>query len=181
MFNIYLGIYIIAAILIIAGGSFKVYSAGQVIGALLFLAGSIAVFVIFGTKWFGEASGIFSKTPVSWPPINNTCPDYLVYYGRKAADGSTEDTCIDTIGVSKNGALKVFPKGKSATDIPTDNDYYFPLATKSSDPVAKKAELCQRAIQFGLTWEGITNGESCVTPAGPVAPGGGGANGCPAK
>jgi hypothetical protein len=30
---------------------------------------------------------------------------------------------------------------------------------------------------MGLTWEGITNGESCVTPAGPVAPGAGGNSG----
>ena len=30
---------------------------------------------------------------------------------------------------------------------------------------------------MGLTWEGITNGESCITPAGPVAPGGGGNGG----
>jgi hypothetical protein len=181
MFNIYLGIYIIAAILIIAGGSFKVYNSGQIIGTILFFAGAIAVFVIFGIRWFGDASGIFSKTPVSWPPINNTCPDYLVYYGRKMPDGSSQDTCIDTIGVSKNGALKIFPKGKNPSDIPTDNDYYFSLATKSSDPVQRKAELCQRAISFGLTWEGITNGESCVTPAGPVAPSGGGSGGCPAQ
>jgi hypothetical protein len=181
MFNIYLGIYIIVAILVIAGGSFKLYGSNQVLAAILFFVGSLVIFIIYGTKWFGESSGIFSKTPVSWPPINNTCPDYLVYYGRKMADGSSQDSCIDTIGVSKNGALKVFPKGKNPSDIPTDNDYYFSLATKSSDPAGRRAELCQRAISLGLTWEGITNGESCITPAGPVAPSTPGGSGCPAQ
>lgn len=177
MFNIYLGIFIIIAIAVIAGGSFKLFNGSMTIGAIIFFAGALAVFIVFGTNWFKSGS-IFSKTPVPWPTTINTCPDYLVYYGRKMTDGSSQDSCIDTIGVSKNGALKVFPK---STDAPSGDEYYFSLVTKSSDSAAKNAELCQRAITFGLTWEGITNGESCVTPAGPVAPGGGAGGGgnCP--
>ena len=110
---------------------------------------------------------MLSKTPVSWPPIINKCPDYLVNYGRNTPDG-VQDTCIDMIGVSKNRSLDIFPKGSH----PTDDKYYFPLTTKSSDPVARQAELCKRAISYGLTWEGITNGESCLTSDGPVAPSG---------
>ena len=182
MFNIYLGIYIVAAILIIAGGTLRIYGNEQTMSAILFFLGALAVFIIFGIKWFGADGSLFSKTPVSWPPMINTCPDYLVYYGRKMPDGTTQDSCIDTIGVSKNGALKRFPKSQKDSDIPTSEEFYFSLATKSSAPAAKRAELCQRAISFGLTWEGITNGESCVTPAGPVAPSGGGGSGdCPAQ
>jgi hypothetical protein len=95
-------------------------------------------------------------------------------------DGSTQQTCIDTIGVSRNGALKIFPKDGAA---PLTNDFYFSLSTTSSDPVKKNQELCQKAITAGLTWEGITNGESCITPSGPVAPSGGGGSGsnCPSN
>jgi hypothetical protein len=181
MFNIYLGIYIIVAIFAVGGGTFTLYKMNQSIAALLFFVASILIFITYGLKWFSKGSP-FSKTPVSWPTTINTCPDYLVYYGRVMPDGSKQDTCIDTIGVSKNGALKVFPS--SGTE-PTDNSYYFSLATKSSDPAAKNAELCQNAIAMGLTWEGITNGESCITPAGPVAPSGGGSGGssgnCPSN
>ena len=175
MFNIYLGIYIVLAILVIAGGAFKLMGSGQTLGGILFLIGALAVFIVFGLKWFGKNS-LFSETPVSWPTSINTCPDYLVYYGRKMADGSTQDACIDTIGVSRNGSIKVFPKGG---DEPTSDDYYFSLVTKSSDGAKKNAELCQRTIAAGLTWEGISNGESCITPSGPVAPGGSN-SGCPA-
>jgi hypothetical protein len=94
-------------------------------------------------------------------------------------DGTTQGSCIDLIGVSKNGSLKIFPK--DANPAPTAADYYFSLQTQSNDPSAKNAELCQRAIAFGLTWEGITNGESCITPSGPVGPGGNGGNNCPSK
>jgi len=179
MFNIYLGIYIVVAIAVIAGGTFKLMGGGQTLGGILFLIGVLAVFIVYGIKWFGQSGALFSETPVSWPTTIYTCPDYLVYYGRKMADGTTQDSCIDTIGISKNGSLKVFPKG---VDIPTTDEYYFGLSTKSSDPAAKNAELCQRTITYGLTWEGISNGESCISPSGPVAPGGGGSGGgCPAQ
>lgn len=181
MFNIYLGIYIVVAIIVIAGGTFKLTSGGQILGGILFFIGVLAIFIVYGIKWFGQSGALFSETPVSWPTTINTCPDYLVYYGRKMADGSTQDSCIDTIGVSKNGSLKVFPKD---AEPPSTDEYYFGLATKSSDPAAKNSELCQRTITSGLTWEGISNGESCISPSGPVAPnGGGGSNGggCPAQ
>ena len=165
MFNIYLGIFIITAIFVIAGGSYKLVGLTYTLSAVIFFIGSLGIFIIFGAKWFSPNS-IFAKTPVSWPTMTNTCPDYLIYYGRKTSNG-IQDTCIDTIGVSKNGALKLFPKGKE----PSAGDYYFPLATKSSDPAARNQELCQRAMNCGLTWEGITNGESCISPDGEVTPG----------
>jgi hypothetical protein len=181
MFNIYLGIYIVAALLIGGGGTFKLYGMGQSIAAFLFFVGALALFIIYGMRWFGGQDSIFSKTPVSWPPTINTCPDYLMYYSRVMPDGTTQDACIDTIGVSKNGTLSIFPKDEVP---PQKDEFYFSLVTKSSDPEARKAELCQRAITYGLTWEGITNGESCVVPAAPTgssAAAGGVPAGCPTK
>ena len=184
MFNIYLGIYIVFAIFALAGGTYSVMKGGQTLGAILYAIGALVVLIVFGLKWFSPGS-VFSETPVPWPTTINTCPDYLTYYGRKMSDGTTQDSCIDLIGVSKNGALKVFPDVKKTSNVvPNSDDFYFSLATKSSDPSAKNQELCQRAIAMGLTWEGITNGESCITPSGPVAPSGGGGNGggnCPSQ
>jgi hypothetical protein len=181
MVNIYLGIYIIVAILVLAGGTYNLIKGKQTIGAILYFIGALTVLIVFGLKWFSPGS-LFSETPVPWPTTINTCPDYLVYYGRTMPDGTTQQSCIDTIGVSKNGALKMFPKDGSP---PSGNDYYFSLSTTSSDSASKNQELCQRAITMGLTWEGITNGESCITPSGPVAPSGGsgsgGGSGCPSQ
>ena len=181
MFNIVLGIYIIVAIVVLGGGAYQLQSSSQMVAAILFFLGALVLFIVFGIKWFGSSSSVFSSAPVSWPPTINTCPDYLVSYERTMPDGTSQDTCIDRLGVSKNGALKMFPADGVA---PASDDFYFSLASKRTDDAGRNQELCQRAIAAGLTWEGITNGESCITAAGPVAPigpaSGSGSAGCPA-
>ena len=89
------------------------------------------------------------------------------------------DMCIDMIGVSRNGGVTKFTNPTSPP--PHGDACYFPLKTASDEPTKKRAELCRRAMSLGLTWEGITNGESCLTPDG--KPAGAGASGtaeCPA-
>jgi hypothetical protein len=177
MFNIYLGIYIIVSLALIAGGTKKLYDIKQSVGAIIFLIGAVAICIIYGLRWFGANNSLFSKTPVAWPPTINTCPDYLTFYKRAKADGTVQDTCIDLIGVSTNGALKSFPPNSNT--IPSGDEFYFNVNTTSTDAAAKKNELCQRAITAGLTWEGITNGEGCVSSEGIVAPGASGTAACP--
>lgn len=159
MFNIYLIIYAIISIAVIVGGTFKIYGMNESVGALVFCIGSSAIFLLFGLRWFGASNSIFSKTPVRWPPTINSCPDYLTLYKRKLGNGTVQDTCVDLVGVSRNGNLKLFPK---EGDPPASDDYYFSLKTANSDAASRNSELCQRALSFGLTWEGITNGESCT-------------------
>ena len=177
MFNIYLGIYIVFAIVLIGGGTSVLFTSSRSISAVLFLGGALAIFSIFGIRWFGSDKSLFSQAPVSWPPVINTCPDYLMYYKRKRSDGSYEDTCVDKLGVSKNGSLKVIPGDGNIND--GNDEYFFSLTTKSSDSTKKKQELCMRAIQYGLTWEGITNGESCIGQNGNVEPPTPPSNNCP--
>lgn len=184
MFNIYMALFIVAAIFIIAGGTYKFYSSGQMIAAFFFFIGSLTIFIIYGIRWFSTSNSVFSKAPVAWPPMINTCPDYLTYY-KRMKKGKSSDTCVDLVGVSRNGYLKKFPKGSDEGGVePEDDAYYFDLTTTSTDPLAKGKELCQRAMTFGLTWEGITNGESCVSSDNGGGDSGGGSNpagGCPAK
>jgi len=179
MFNIYMGIFILVAVAVIAGGTYKVNELGMSAGAFLFFAGSLTIFIIYGIRWFAPNS-IFAQTPVSWPPTLNSCPDYLTFYGRTLPNGTKKNACVDMIGVSRNGSLKVFPRGGGPE--PVTDDYYFSLDTTASDPAGKNNELCQRAMSNGLTWEGITNGESCILPDGEVSKGTNGSStaGCPA-
>jgi hypothetical protein len=86
------------------------------------------------------------------------CPDYLVYY--KTA--TRRDTCVDLIGVNRSGgSLKSWTK-EDANNPPQDSAKYFPYVYKPGMTGDKLRELCNAAMQYGLTWEGITNGESCT-------------------
>jgi hypothetical protein len=179
--NLYLIVFIVLAVATIIGGSSQLYSMSQTYGAVLFFIGSLTLFIIYGLRWFG-ASPLFTPNPGSWPPIINTCPDYLTYYKRNVG-GVDKDTCIDMIGVSKDQTLlRPFPKDGS---VPDSDDYYFDISGFSSDAATKSNQMCQAALAKKLTWEGVTNGESCVTAAQPSggsggAGGTGGSGGCPA-
>jgi hypothetical protein len=177
-FNIYLGLYIVAAIIVISGGSMSMFRSGRMAAAILFIAGAIGVFTYYGIRWFGSDKSVFSQAPVPWPPTINTCPDYLIYYKRQKTPGQFEDTCIDKIGVSKNGNLKKIPDDGDIND--GNDEYFFSLATKSTATKDRLRELCRRCIQKGLTWEGICNGESCSVPDAGGDSGGDDSKGCPA-
>lgn len=179
-FNIYLIVYIIIACFVTIRYTYTLYQSGDAVTAFFFFIGATILFVLYGLRWFATNQSMLSNSPVSWPPTINTCPDYLTYY-QLTEGGVTYDMCIDMVGVSRNGGVTKFP---NTTSPPAhDNSCYFPLKTLSDEPEKKRAELCQRAMAAGLTWEGITNGESCLTidgkPSG--AAGGSGTAGCPAQ
>lgn len=178
-FNIYLILYIVISVFITVRFTYKLYGSGEAITAFFFFVGATAIFVIYGLRWFSGDNSLLSNAPVSWPPVMNTCPDYLTYYNLTSG-GKKYDMCIDLIGVSRNGGITKFPAG--TTPPGPDHSCYFPLRTESADPEKKRAELCQRTMTSGLTWEGITNGESCITPDGrPSGAMAAATTGCPAK
>ena len=75
---------------------------------------------------------------------------------------------IDLVGVSKNGSLKVFPSSGSP---PTGNDYYFPMNVSATARLTDNTtELCSYTRSSGLSWDGVINGEGCVTLNNPNAP-----------
>ena len=181
--NYYLISFIALAFMIIVGGTYQVYNTNQTYSSFLFFVGSLTLFIIYGIRWFGS-SPLFTPASGPWPPVINTCPDYLTYYQR-TKDGIKKDSCIDTIGVSKdNSLLSTFPKNGT---IPSSDTYYLDLSGLSSDPITKTTQMCNAAMNKKVTWEGVTNGESCVTrstgTSGSGASGagtGGSGTGCPA-
>lgn len=175
--NLYLILYGLVSLAVLFVGVSKLNNMGMALGAGLYGVGTLVILVVYGLRWFGSDKSILSDAQVPWPPVMNTCPDFLTYYKRKKSDGVTEETCIDTIGVSKNGGIKRFPVNGAA---PTDDMYYFSLKTTKSDTAGRNQELCERAIRYGLTWEGITNGESCIRPDGATTSSSGSSSGCPA-
>ena len=129
---------------------------GRTIAAILGLLLVLGVLILFGMRWFGTSST--SPYKGAWPPIINMCPDYLVYY----KNGSV-DTCVDLGGVNRsNGALKPWTKDDSPAQPPADPTKYFNYVYKRGMADKDITALCKATMAAGLTWEGITNGESCT-------------------
>ncbi len=163
--------YILACIVIGATGVYLLASTGRTVGAFTFLVGAITVFIIFGLRWFRY--GIDPNAPKSWPPIVNTCPDYLVYYER-----SGKPTCIDVLGVSTKPADMMKWTGQETT---LSDKQFFSLEFQGKAGVSLFTEMCERTKEHGLTWEGISNGETCYNWTKQEAGlAGASASGCPA-
>ena len=153
-FNIKEVMFIVVAILVIGGGSMYFGSNQQYVSVLIFLPLSILIFVLYGMRWFG-ADGIYKLQTTTWPPAINSCPDYLTAYTIKSRSGDVKG-CVDRIGVSRNGGLVMLKKGDVVTS-PNDNRFFALKAGES------RAALCQRVMTAGLTWEGVTDGETCFS------------------
>lgn len=161
--NWYLFAYVLASILFLVYGTMQVYATGQIRG-VVFAIGTFLVLLYFGLHWFAEPS----KKVSSWPPVINTCPDFLSFIpGIPSSAGSTTKVpgCVDMLGVSVS-SLPVVP----ATTVPTlnmDRDRSKIFKYTSADVKAATTSnglqlICDACQQAGLTWEGVYDGDSCV-------------------
>ena len=156
-------LYILFCIAVGLGGTVTLFRMNRALSASAFLVLSILIFVFFGLRWFVYATGDVSK----WPPVVNTCPDYLTSYQRTIGNQQVK-SCIDLVGVSTNGSLKQFPSSGIA---PTDNSFFFPMCVDPSARVTDSIDkLCSYTRNAGLSWDGIINGQACVTLNDPNAP-----------
>ena len=156
----YLILYIFAAIVIGTYPTMTLAKGGRTASAITYFLLIVAVLIFFGIRWF--TYGGADDSAGAWPPIINACPDYLTYFKNPS---SGEPSCIDMLGVSRNGGISKWEPSFSTDNPPSDYKYYFPLNTYATDPAGSQAQLCARAIDKGLTWEGITHGESCYSPS----------------
>ena len=149
--------YVFLCIVIIMGTASTLSNSGRNWAAILSLVLFILIFVFYGQRWFRDTTMKGTYTG-SWPPIINMCPDYLVYFKR----GNTE-TCIDLLGVNRsNGALQAWSRDDTPANPPQTDAKYFNYVYKPGMTAAQMKQACDAAMQMGLTWEGITNGESCT-------------------
>jgi hypothetical protein len=148
--------YIFVAIVLEFSLLTTLLQSGRTIAGILGMLLVLGVLILFGMRWFGTSST--SPYKGAWPPIINMCPDYLVYFKNGGAD-----TCVDLGGVNRsNGALKPWTKEDSPAQPPSDPTKYFSYIYKSGMSEVEITALCRAAMSAGLTWEGITNGESCT-------------------
>lgn len=152
--NIFEIIYVIFCVIVGIGTMLWLITTGRYVSAIVFFALGLTVMIIFGMRWF-DAGGTLNPGATTWPPIINTCPDFLSYFKRPLNGGKTEDTCVDPIGVATAGILQKFP-ADGTTNPPVSDNYYFKLVAGES-----VADKCKRTMDYGLTWEGVTDGETC--------------------
>jgi hypothetical protein len=132
-------------------------NSGRTWAGIVTLILTILILVFYGMRWFRGTETVFTYTG-NWPPIINMCPDYLVYFRR-----GTQDTCVDLLGINRSdGALMPWNKDMNPQNPPAEDKFYFPFVYRAGMTGAQLKTLCEKAMQFRLTWEGITNGESCT-------------------
>jgi len=144
-------IYIIVAIVVSLGTFVMINNSGRPWTGMTVLGLFILLSITFYIRWFGKNSRI-APYAKQWPPIINTCPDYLVYFNYNG-----KDTCIDMLGVNQTGGmLRPWTADDNPANPPADTSKYFPAVYKpgmSADAI--KALKATASAYQGLTWEGI--------------------------
>jgi hypothetical protein len=145
--------YVLFSIVLVAGGCTKLYPMGMP-RTVIFAVGSIMVLYFFEQRWFG---GKKASNKGVWPPHINTCPDYLTYLPTRP--GLTTGGCVDTLGVSSNGAFTRVKDTDLTGTTQLSSQKVFPYTSANLSSIKDVCNACQRS---GLTWEGIYDGDKCV-------------------
>lgn len=149
--------YVFLCLVIGIGGVTTLHKQERPYSAVLCFVLFVMVFTFFGRRWFRGTSSAATYTG-SWPPLINMCPDYLVYFKNGA-----QDACVDISGVNRSGGrLQPWSGSDSPSNPPKEPSKYFPYVYKAGMTDTQLQQLCAVTMDMGLTWEGITNGESCT-------------------
>jgi len=149
--NYYVLAYSLLAIIIVFSTLNFLYRSERIFASVIVLILFVLIFVFFGLRWFKTGVLIAADHQGNWPPVINSCPDYLTLY--KKSDGNL--SCIDIIGISSKTNLL---RWKNPPPPITDKAYYFDDYYKPSDTIQRLNTLRDIANNAGLTWEGVTDG-----------------------
>ena len=171
-------------ICIVVGGGFvsMLYNRGQQMGAMALLVLLILVFLFYGLRWFPGGNLNGTKTGVvTWPPIVNVCPDFMVswtapdskvycydaanIYGLKSTTESGPLKASLTISgaPSQSAYLVKEPSQGSATSTLQTGAARWPLASAlstNSSSVLTPAKY--------LRWEGVWDGQALTVAKAPL-------------
>lgn len=133
------------------------YNRSKYFAGFISLVLFILIFVFFGMRWFSgsEMAGPGAGYKGVWPPQIAVCPDYLTYY----KSGTTEG-CYNATG-STLGNLTSLSAAPTGQDITTATKSFNNVYTPSMKRDQLKP-LCDAAKTAQLSWEGITDSESCT-------------------
>jgi len=173
-------------ICIVVGGGFvaMLYNRGQQMGAMVLLVLIILVFLFYGLRWFpgGNLNGT-KPGKVTWPPIVNVCPDFMVswtdkqsgkvycydaanIYNLRAATAAPPLQAGLTIGTasSQSAYLLKDPSQGSATSTLEAGASRWPLASALS---RNSGSVLTNAAKY-LRWEGVWDGQTLSAAKAPL-------------
>ena len=155
--NWYVVLYILFSITVVSMGVSRLFAMGTST-AVIYGIGSIMILYFYYNRWFGDSA----ETTSTWPPTLNTCPDYLTYI--EALPGDKKPGCVDMLGVSKTGQLRLTSESSLANLSSTTSASVFPFISSdlvNATPAVIKA-VCTKCSTLGITWEGVYDGDSCT-------------------
>lgn len=143
--------YTLAVIIFMMTTLSALYRSERLITAISTFITFLLIFVFFGLRWFKYGLNNTGDYKGNFPPVINTCPDYLSLTKKPNGDSA----CIDTIGVALNKL--VLNTWNSDTSNPPNSYYFTPVYNTSMTP-EQINPLKAAAVAAGLSWEGITDG-----------------------
>ena len=137
--------YILAVIIVTMTSVSYLYRSERLVAAISVSILFILIFTFFGLRWFKYNLKGTSDYKGNYPPVINTCPDYMSVY----KNGSTT-VCIDTVGIARtDSTVKTLKRG----DTPSSQNFFTSIYT----PGANMDAMATAAKAAGLSWEGITD------------------------
>lgn len=143
--------YTILGLIVVFYGSYYLFNKMErpIAGILYFIGATIAVY-FYWVKWF-----MIPAQKPDWPPYQTICPDYLTPispgYGTDAdgnqVPGKGPLKCVDFVGVSQNGVLKI------ATPTMLDKQINQPQYAFTVDPKMTRDDLKAKTDAYGLSWQ----------------------------
>lgn len=154
--------YIFLSMVFVLGGTYNYFSRREELAAGIFFLGTTIAALFFGFRWFAPPGDAAAQGKGEWPPVLNSCPDFLVLH----ASGGKK-YCIDTAGVAREGGLM------RLTNLGTqgnDERYLFDLYTELGGK-QRTEKLCEECKTKKVTWEGLWDGIVCSGREPPAPPG----------
>jgi len=151
-------LYILFSVVVGVGGTYMLIQTERTLAGFLYFVGSILILTFYGLRWFtGNALQVSRYDSKTWPPVVNTCPDFLSLTERTAPGTSRkEKVCVDLIGVAEGGIQKLSDPASLINDT-----YVFKLY-ETDKGAARMRKLCEECKAKKVTWEGVYDGVSCV-------------------
>lgn len=151
-------LYILFSLVVGLGGTYSLIQSERTLAGFLYFVGSVLILTFYGLRWFtGNALQTSRYDSKSWPPIVNTCPDFLSLTERPISGSSKkEKVCVDLIGVAEGGIQKLM----DPTNL-TNDQYVFKLYEERKGAERMRA-LCEECKLKKVTWEGVYDGVSCT-------------------
>ena len=151
-------LYILLSLALSLGGTYTLIQNERTLGGFLFFLGSALVLTFYGLRWFSGDAFTESRYPTkTWPPIVNSCPDFLSIYERPVLGSSRKErVCVDLIGVAEGGIQKMTDPVNASND-----NFVFKLYENLKGADRMKS-LCQECRTKKVTWEGVYDGVACV-------------------